>query len=160
MAAVALATGDFAQAERLLDEAASVLRNAGPWFLSLGLWLRALLAVRRGNADEAIAWVGESLTRIRELHDKFAFMYALVPLAAAAVLKGNDVWAARILGVRDVVAERTGITLMDATVHELRAQTERDVRARLGENRWARAYAAGRTASIDSLLKDIDGARA
>jgi predicted ATPase len=160
MAAVALATGDFAQAERLLDEAASVLRNAGPWFLSLGLWLRALLAVRRGNADEAIAWVGESLTRIRELHDKFAFMYALVPLAAAAVLKGNDAWAARILGVRDVVAERTGITLMDATVHELRAQTERDVRARLGENRWARAYAAGRTASIDSLLKDIDGARA
>ena len=35
MAAVALATGDAGQAERLLDEATSVLRHAGPWFLSL-----------------------------------------------------------------------------------------------------------------------------
>ena len=35
MAAVALATGDAAQAERLLDEATSVLRHAGPWFLTV-----------------------------------------------------------------------------------------------------------------------------
>jgi hypothetical protein len=75
-------------------------------------------------------------------------------------LKRNDVWAARILGIRDAVAERTGATLADPSVHELRAETERDVRARLGPDRWARAYAAGRKASIDSLLKDIDSARA
>ena len=35
MAKVALATGDAAEAERLLDEATSVLRHAGPWFLAL-----------------------------------------------------------------------------------------------------------------------------
>ena len=35
MAWVALATGDTGQAERLLDEATSELRHAGPWFLSL-----------------------------------------------------------------------------------------------------------------------------
>ena len=80
--------------------------DAGPWFLSLVAYLRAILAVRRGNADEAIALVRESLTRIRELHDKFAFVYALVPLAAAAALKGDDAWAARILGARDAVTER------------------------------------------------------
>ena len=51
MAAVALATGDAGEAERLLDEAASVLRHAGPWFLSLGRYIRAVLAVRRGNPD-------------------------------------------------------------------------------------------------------------
>ena len=32
MAAIALATGDAAHAERLLDEATSELREAGPWF--------------------------------------------------------------------------------------------------------------------------------
>jgi len=37
-------------------------------------------------------------------------------------------------------------------------QSEREVRGRLGPDRWARAYAAGRTASIDSLLKEIDSA--
>ena len=30
------------------------------------------------------------------------------------------------------------------------------VRARLGPDRWERAYAAGRVTSIDSLIKDID----
>jgi predicted ATPase len=157
MAVLALATGDAGQAERLLDEATSVLRQAGPWFLTWALYVRAILAVRRGNADGAIALVRESLTRIRELHDKFAFVYALVPLAAAAVLKGDVAWAARILGAQDAVTERTGVTVVDKSVQDLQEQAEREARARLGPDRWARAYAAGRSASVDSLIKDIDG---
>jgi predicted ATPase/DNA-binding XRE family transcriptional regulator len=156
LATVVLATGDAAHAERLLDEATSVLRPAAPWFLSWTLYLRALLAVRRGNSGEAFAFVRESLTYIRQLHDKFAFVHALVPLAAAAVLSGDDIWAARILGARDDVTERTGATLVDQSVHDLRDEMERDVRRRLGPERWARAYAAGRSTSIDALLKDID----
>ena len=156
LAGVALATGDAGQAERLLDEATSVLRHAGPWFSSLALYVRGILAVRRGNPDEAIASARESLTHIRELHDKFAFVYALVPLAAAAVLKGDDAWAARILGARDAVTERTGATVVDKSVHDIKELSEREVRARLGPDRWARAYEAGRRTSIDSLLEDID----
>ena len=86
-------------------------------------------------------------------------MYAMVPLAAAAAPKGDDAWAARILGARDAVIERTGVTLVDTPVHDLREQAERQARARLGEERWARAYEAGRSASIEALLKDIDTAR-
>jgi len=158
MAVLALATGDAGQAERLLDEATSVLQHAGPWFLTWALYVRAVLAVRRGNPDEAIALVRESLTRIRELHDKFAFVYSLVPLAAAAVLKSNHAWAARILGARDAVTERTGVTVVDKSVQDLQERSEREARARLGPGPWARAHAAGRRASIDSLLKDVDTA--
>jgi hypothetical protein len=157
LAWVALVRGDAEQVERLLDDATVVLRDAGPWFLSLVSYLRAILAVRRGDADETIALMRESLTRIGELRDKFAFVYALVPLAAAAVLKGNDAWAARILGAREAVTERTGATIVDTSVDDLREQAEREVRARLGPDQWARAYAAGRTMSIDALLKDIEG---
>jgi ATP/maltotriose-dependent transcriptional regulator MalT len=149
--------GDAGRVERLLDEATLELRNAGPWFLSAGRYLRAILAVRRGNADETMALMRESLTRIGELRDKFAFVYALVPLAAAAVLKGDDAWAARILGAREAVTERTGAAVVDKSVDDLREQAEREVRARLGPDQWARAYAAGRTMSIDALLKDIEG---
>jgi hypothetical protein len=156
LATVVLSTGDLAHAERLLDEATSVLRHSAPWFLSWTLYLRAFLAVRRGHADEAIAFAGESLTFIRRLHDTFAFVYALVPLAAAAVLTGDDEWAARILGARDAVTERTGATVAEKLVADLKEQTERRGRARLGSDRWARAYTAGRSASIDSLLKEID----
>ena len=81
MAALALITGDAAEAERLVDEAASVMRDNAPWFRSFGLWMRALLAVRRGNADEAIAWARESLVLIRELKDKFAFVYSIGPIS-------------------------------------------------------------------------------
>jgi ATP/maltotriose-dependent transcriptional regulator MalT len=159
MAMVVLATGDRDQAERLLDEATSVLRHAGPWFLTRALLVRAIVAVQRGNAEAAIALVRESLTRIRDLQDKYAFVYALVPFAAAAVLKGNDAWAARILGARDAVSERTGATVVLKVVHDLQEQAEREARGRLGPDRWARAYAAGRMTSIDALLKDIDNAR-
>ena len=114
------------------------------------LYVRAILAVRRGNPDEAIGFVRENLTRIRKLHDKFAFVYALVPLAAAAVLKGNDAWAARILGVRDAVVERTGVRVVDTPVRDLREQAEREAHARLGPKRWARAYESGRRTCIDS----------
>ena len=85
MAKVALALGDVAEAERLLDEATSVLRHSGPWFLALVSFRRATLAVKRANPDEAIGWVRESLTLFRQLQDKFAIVYALAPLAAAAV---------------------------------------------------------------------------
>jgi predicted ATPase/DNA-binding XRE family transcriptional regulator len=156
MATVVLAAGDAAHAERLLDEATSVLRHAAPWFLSWTLYLRAFLAVRRGNPDEAIEFVRESLTYIRQLHDTFALVYALVPLATAAVLKGDDEWAARILGARDAVTERTGAAVAEKSVDDLKEQAEREVRSRLGPDRWAAAYAAGRQTSIDSLLKDID----
>jgi hypothetical protein len=159
LAAIALATGDADRAEGLLDEANAVLRHAGPWFLTWSLYVRAILAVRRGHADAAIALIRESLTRIRALHDKFAFVYALLPLAAAAALKGDDQWAARILGARDAVTERTGVTVADRSVDDLKQQAERQVRTRLGADRWTRAYAAGRTTSIDALLKYVESAR-
>jgi predicted ATPase/DNA-binding XRE family transcriptional regulator len=160
MAGVVLATGEAAHAERLLDEATSVLRGVGPFFLAVTLYVRATVAVRRGSADDAIVLVREGLTCIRDLQDKFTFVATLVPLAVAAVMKGDDAWAARILGARDAVIERTGITLIDSPVRDLREQTEREARVRLGPNRWAREYAAGRSASIDTLLRDIDSARA
>ena len=158
LAVVALALDDHRQAERLLDEATSVLPRAGPWYWSLVLSVRAILAVRRGNADTAIALVRETLTHIRELHDKFAFVHALVPLAAAAALKGDDAWAARILGARDEVADRTGAAVVDTSVRDLLGRIEDEVRARLGNDRWAEAYAEGRRTSMDSLLKEIDSA--
>jgi predicted ATPase len=159
MAWVASATGDLDQADRLLDEATYELRDFGSWFQLLNLHVRAILAVRRGNADEAIARVRESLSHIRRLHDTFAFVYALAPLATAASLKGDHAWAARILGARDAITDLTGATAADKSIDDLQEAARREGSACLGPDRWARAYAAGRTASIDSLLHDIDSRR-
>ena len=149
LAGLALHSGDDRETERLLDEATVLLRQAGPWFQMQVLFLRAIHALRRGNADAAIAFVRENLQRIRELHDRFAFVYALIPLASAAALKGDDEWAARILGARDALDERTGARV-DPTVRDLREAAERAVRARLTPELWDRAYGVGQRASIDS----------
>src|SRR4029079_6386602 len=130
-----LATGDVDQAEHLLDEATSLLSNSGPWFLMPVRCFRAVLAVQRGDADRAIALMRESLINIRELQDKYAFVYALLPLAAAATIKGDDEWATRLLGARDTVAERSGVTVAVELVGELREQVERGARQRLGPDR-------------------------
>jgi hypothetical protein len=116
----------------------------------------SVLQGSRGDADHALAIVRESLTRIRDLHDKFAFVHAMVPLAAAAALTGDHAWTARVLGASDVVTERTGAKVLDHAVRDLRSDTERAARVGLGTERWADAYAAGRSASIDALLQDID----
>jgi ATP/maltotriose-dependent transcriptional regulator MalT len=109
-------SGGLDEAERQQDEADGVLGGTGPWFRLLPLYLRAVLAVRRRKPDEALEFVRASLEQIRELHDKFAFVYALVPLASAAVLKGDHAWAARILGAGQAVTEQTGATVSDASV--------------------------------------------
>lgn len=155
-AGAALAAGDILEAERLFDEATAALQGAGPWFLAPVRCFRAVLAVHRGQANETLALMHESLVQIRELHDKYAFVYALVPLAAAAVLKGDAAWAARILGARAAVSERTGARVVVDVVQDIGERAERDARTRLGPKKYATAFTAGRSASIDSLLNDID----
>ena len=63
-----------------------------------------------------------------------------------------------ILGAQNDVMQRTGPTFMDHSVRELRAQVERDARAKLGDELFAEAFASGSTCSIDALLADIDRA--
>ena len=156
LAWVALDTGNAADAERLLDEAVSALHETGPWFMLLVEFLRATLAVGRREADQAIMLVRTSLTRIRLLRDQFAFLYAVVPLAGAAALKGNHAWVARILGARAAVADLTDAAVVDNYLRDRLADFERDGKARLGLDRWTRAYTSGRTTSIDALSQDID----
>ena len=159
MAWTALAAGDLDETDRFVAEAAAVLSTVGPWNSEIVFYVRAVLAVRRDKPEEAIGYVRESLARIHALSDKFALVYALVPLAAAAELTGDDAWAARVLGARDGVTERTGATVVDDSVRDLRERVDKDARARLGPRRWAREYEAGRNASVESLLKEIDGRR-
>jgi hypothetical protein len=50
------------------------------------------------------------------------------------------------------------LTIVDAAAHELLNMVQQAGPARLGADRWSQAYAWGRTASIDSLLHDIETA--
>jgi tetratricopeptide (TPR) repeat protein len=160
LAASLMALGDDAGAAARVAEAEIVLQEAGPWFLALTRYVEAMLALRRHDADAALRQVRNSLTHIRAMQDKFTFVNALVALFLAAVLKGDDEWAARIQGAREAVTDRTGVSPSDQPVHEIRTEMEQAIQRRLGAERWGRAYAAGRSGSIDTLLGEIDQALA
>ena len=64
---------------------------------------------------------------------------------------------ARILGARDAITERTGTTVVTNRC-AISGPRRRAGASRLTAERWSRAYAAGRSASIDSLLHDIESA--
>jgi hypothetical protein len=155
MASAALAARDLGATEGWLAEASAWLSESGPWCSLIVLYVQAALAVRRNEPDRAIAHVREGLARIHAIRDKFAVLFALAPLAAAAELKGDDAWAARIVGMRDGVSERTGATAVDDSMRDLWERVERDARGRLGPRRWAREYETGRDTSIESLMKEV-----
>jgi hypothetical protein len=152
----ALAAGELNTADRFLDQAVAQLSEVGPWGSLIVLYVRAVLAVRRNQPEQAIAHARDSLERVHVLQDRFAFLYALAPLAAAAELTGDDAWAARIVGIRDAITERTGARAVDESMRDLWVRVERDARGRIGQRRWTREYEAGRRASIESLLQEVD----
>jgi predicted ATPase/DNA-binding XRE family transcriptional regulator len=153
MSRVLLWTGDVEGAERMLDEASDVLREAAPWFRVLCWYPRSILAVRRQQPGDAIALGRESLKLIRDLQDRFALVYALDPLAIAATIEGDDDRAARLVGARDAVTERTGAIVVDEFTRTLREEAEQRARQRLGPERWTRAYETGKRMSIDELVQ-------
>ena len=158
LAWVALADGDRAEAEQRIPEAAGVLKEWGPWFRALGNYLSALLAVQAGDANQALSAVRESLVLLRETQDRFGVMYAFAPLAGAASLLREDEWVARIVGASDALTERSGIRSVDPMGQQLWSRARLDAQARLGPEKWARGYEAGRRSSIDLLLKEINRA--
>ena len=110
---------------------ASRRRAVVPEPASLHSCHRRCSARRRRCGDRLVR---ESLVCSRQVRDRFAFVYALVPLAAAAGLKGNDAWAAKVLGARDAITERTGATVSSNSVRELRDRVEQQAQARLGSD--------------------------
>jgi hypothetical protein len=63
-------------------------------------------------------------------------------------------------GRRDAITDLTGATArLSKSIDDLQEAARREGSACPGPDRWARAYAAGRTASIDSLMHDIDSRR-
>ena len=126
---------------------------------SISLSISARTALRRGKADEAIALIRESSAAVARFttnsHSSSRSLRWPPPQPRRRRHGPHE-----LLGTWDAVTERIGASAVDKTVRELRERTEREVRERLGPARWSGAYAAGHAASIDSLLKDIDSARA
>ncbi len=147
---LAYALGDTARAIAMHDEAhALVLRTGDEWGTGVSFSHQANLALARGQEAQAAALALAGLDIFWEQGDPGATLECLVILATAAAALGRPEPAGRLVGAIDSLREGLGIDLTAGVERPLGGTA---VRAKLGENGAAEAFAAGRTMSLTEAV--------
>ena len=159
LADAAVMEGDAARAQTLAEEALELSRRAG--FKdgeALALERLGWLALGRDDGAEAERYFREALALQLAHDDWYAVAVAAVDLAHLAAGQGHPAPAARLAGAASALCEAIGVELAAAVraVHpRLVAKHGRlvtDLRATLGEERFATAWAAGHGKTPEEAL--------
>jgi non-specific serine/threonine protein kinase len=149
--------GDYERAGALYAESLALGRETGhQGIIAISLHNLGQVALHRDDFPRAAALFRESLGMFHELGDRRAIGACLAGLAAVALAThptGEEPGAARLLGAAGALLEELGAPLPPAD----RAAYERCVaaaRARLGEERFAMAWAEGRAMSLERVMDE------
>jgi len=151
----ALRAGDMAAARACLEEAAEAMRQAG--VKDLGVSINLGWVLRHDNdPDGARSSFGSVLRVSRRNGDRYGIAYASLGLACLAADAGEWHRAAMLYGVAQAFLDRSG-----QPWEELEARYRRDsldqVRTRLGQEQFRRAYAGGMALSSGDALDLASG---
>ncbi len=151
--------GKYDRATALLEEGLALARDQHDiWSIAFGLAVLGRVAWLQGDLVRAVALQRESLALRRELADRHGITVCLEGLAWVANGQGQPVSAARLFGAAEALRERIGAVPWPLWL----AEHERNVaatRARLGEEAFAAAWAAGRALAVDEALGEALGER-
>jgi hypothetical protein len=112
-----------------------------------------LVAWRQGDADRAIAELGESLALRWRLGERPGVAECLEALALVAAGQGQAERAARLLGAAAALRATFGAPVPDIDRPD-QAVAVRVVQARLGEAAFAAAWAAGQAWSLEQAVAE------
>jgi len=146
--------GDYERAEALCEESLAMARDIGEAYgVALLLATLGRAAHRQGDEDRAARRYRESLNLYHDAGVTLHLAECLWGLAAVRAARGHPEDAARLLGAAAVMRETTGSPVSPFD----RADYERDldaVRAALGEEAFAAAWATGKTLSLEQAIAD------
>jgi tetratricopeptide (TPR) repeat protein len=148
---VASQQGDYGRAEALFAESLAQRRALGDrWGVAASLGNLGQVAYRQGDA-RADNLLKESLALSRELGARHLLALALEVLVWATVARWQPERAARLGGAAQALREALGVPL---PLHQEDGhdQAVRAMRAALGEEGFATAWAAGATFSLEQAL--------
>jgi non-specific serine/threonine protein kinase len=138
--------GDDARAIALLEEALALnQRHGDDWGAAASLWRLALVWQDQGEAAKAATCALEALNLFWALGDQAATIECIALLTGAAAALGRIEPAARLIGSSDRLRDDLGIVLVSWIEQR---DGRAGVRASLGEDRAAEAFAAGGTLSL------------
>jgi predicted ATPase len=146
---------DDAAADALAEAVELSDRHGASWNTPITVVLRAGLAVRRGDRDEARDLLRTAVSGEVDLSTQ-ATTLGLVVLAEVALLDGDLSQAARALGAADGARRRTGLRVW-TTERSSDAELLAKVRGQLDPQAFAAAHAAGSALSrreAVALLRD------
>ena len=149
---MALRQGDDAGARTYFEEALSVGRETGSKHSTAdALAHLGSVALRMGEYHESLSFYQQSLALNREQGYKEGIAEDLAGLAEVAGLLGQQEQAAVLLGAVEALREASNSSLPDL----LRAEYDRTVegiRAQFDEAAFAKAWAKGRTMTLEEVL--------
>lgn len=141
--------GDHVTARRFYEEAADLVADGRDFPAPFTAVLHAsmgMLAEQEGDLRAARASHAEALRLARSTHDSAAIGLVLVARAGLSVREGDPATAARLLGAA------AGIRGADAVVGYDHARITEAVTAALGQGRYSRHFAHGRSMSREQAL--------
>lgn len=146
--------GDYEKAMGIQEEALELQRAVGDRDgASITLHNLARTELALGRRERCRELLAESLEISRELGSRELIAYCLEGFGELAVGLGDDERAARLLGAADGLFRRLGVPL-HGTEREGYEQAVATLRAKLGDEAYAAAEAAGRELDLEHAIED------
>jgi predicted ATPase/DNA-binding SARP family transcriptional activator len=154
MGNVALRQGDFAAAHHCLEQGLVLRRELGHrWGAAVALHNLGMVAMAQGNPGEARGLFAESLDIRREVGDRLGIAHCLAGLAGVAWSQARPERASRVLGAIEALLEALGARL-DVIERDLYNRYVAELKAHLGEDQFATAWAAGRALPLEVAIDE------
>lgn len=149
--------GDFDRAATGYEAALALARELGDASAtSVFLANLARVVLRRGETAKALALGREALELAINLGDPLAIAEAIENLIPALAVPERWEQAAHLMGAAAAVHEVIGAPLSRSELEDIEAALT-PIRAMVGEERWAPAFAAGRALSLEDAVAEALG---
>jgi predicted ATPase len=145
--------GRYGEAKYLLEECLATARQRGDTFL-VGRYTADIgaLTLIEGRPADALPLLSEGMRVLYGFRERYGTLYCLPLLAEAFTALGAGEKGARLVGAADAQLEETGLALLGISVRR-REATVVDLRAALGESRFATLHAEGAAMSFDEAVE-------
>jgi tetratricopeptide (TPR) repeat protein len=142
--------GDLQQAEESLTEALATAHELGDeWHIAASLAALGEVALARGNLPQALAFHRDALRAATAA--RLTQSWQIRGLAAALVAAGHAEAGARLFGAEARVRQNTQELLVPAD-QQVYTESLALARAKLGEERFEAAWAAGQTTALEPAI--------
>ena len=151
---MALYQGNYTADLPSIEEGLTIMRELGDRRNSArALWVLGYAAFVQDDYAKARSFYEEALATFRELGEKWYIIACLEGLAEVAVAQGQPEWAAHVLGAAALLREALGVS--PPPYYPVNSEcTVADIQDRLGEERFAAAWAAGREMTLEQVLAE------